>query len=229
MISVKSKETKQARKELRESIYRPQSRTERAAVRRARSQAAVTALLCLLLIAGAVFAFIIYRSNTPSPEETGESAPTAESRYTVLIDPGHGGPDAGSAVDDETSEADYTMILAKEVGEYLTQAGCRVVYTRGSDLEGILSDADRVAAAAGADCMISLHTCGEAGAYYSLLSDTTALSALFAEYLGEAEAENEYTVTTPAGVPCVRLNCTPDADAEYIADGVTGFLEKYCK
>lgn len=226
---MKQKEKKQARKELRESIYRPQSRTERAAVRRARSQAAVTALLCLLLIAGAVFAFIIYRSNTPSPETEGESTAPPESEYTVLIDPGHGGPDEGSAVNDETSEADYTMILANEVGEYLTDAGCKVVYTRGSDLDGILSDADRLAAAAGADCMISLHTCGEAGAYYSLLSDTTARSALLAEYFGEAISENEYTITTPAGVPCVRLNCTDDTDAEFIADGVTGFLEKYCK
>lgn len=228
-MNLKRKEKKQAKKELRDSLYRPRSRTERAAVRRARTQAAATVLLCLVLIAGAILAFIVYRSKTPPPEETGESTTPTESEYTVLIDPGHGGSDAGSATDDETSEADYTMILAKEVGEQLTYAGCKVVYTRESDLEGILPDADRIASAAGADCMISLHTCDEEGAYYSLLSDTTALSALFAGYFGEAIPENEYTITTPVGVPCVRLNCTLDTDAEFIAQGVTGFLEKYCK
>ena len=57
---------------------------------------------------------------------------TPEKRLTVVIDAGHGGIDAGVVGKAGTKESEFNLIMSKELGEVLSKAGFRVVYTRKS-------------------------------------------------------------------------------------------------
>jgi len=54
---------------------------------------------------------------------------------TIVIDPGHGGPDGGAVGKDETTEKDIVLDVAKKVRDYLQQAGAFVHLTRESDVD----------------------------------------------------------------------------------------------
>ena len=49
---------------------------------------------------------------------------------TVVIDPGHGGMDAGVSSANGVKESDIVLLIAKALGEYLKSGGFEVVYTR---------------------------------------------------------------------------------------------------
>jgi N-acetylmuramoyl-L-alanine amidase len=82
----------------------------------------------------------------------------------IVIDPGHGGPDVGVAVEDRGlrwTEADLAFDLAARLEGRLAAAGMRVFLTRGP-ASGLVSDRERVVLAndLGADLFISLHIDG---------------------------------------------------------------------
>ena len=84
---------------------------------------------------------------------------------TILIDPGHGGPDLGMTVPEgllRWTEADLAFDLALRLEGRLAAAGMRVHLTRGPAPDVELSDRDRAQLAndLGADLFISLHIDG---------------------------------------------------------------------
>lgn len=52
---------------------------------------------------------------------------------TIVIDPGHGGPDGGAEGKDDTQEKDIALIVAKKLQAYLQQSGAIVYLTRETD------------------------------------------------------------------------------------------------
>ncbi len=81
---------------------------------------------------------------------------------TIVIDPGHGGPDLGATVPEgllRWTEADLAFDLALRLEGRLAAAGMRVYLTRGPSPEHELTDRERAQLAndLGADLFISLH------------------------------------------------------------------------
>lgn len=67
------------------------------------------------------------------------SAPAeANSRFTVIIDAGHGGFDGGAVADDGTLEKDLNLSVSKKLEALFLSAGANVIMTRSEDasLEG---------------------------------------------------------------------------------------------
>lgn len=52
---------------------------------------------------------------------------------TIVIDPGHGGPDGGAVGSDQTQEKDIALAVAKKLRDYLQQAGGLIYLTREED------------------------------------------------------------------------------------------------
>lgn len=79
---------------------------------------------------------------------------------TVVLDPGHGGHDAGATGVNGTLEKDINLTLARRVKNCLAGT-CRVVLTRTGDYR--LTPADRTAIAnhVNADLFVSIHTGGD--------------------------------------------------------------------
>jgi len=75
---------------------------------------------------------------------------------TICLDPGHGGKDPGNRLPGR-QEKDYTLRLAQELRDQLTQAGFKVVFTRSSDRFIDLFERSELARRAGADLFVSLH------------------------------------------------------------------------
>jgi N-acetylmuramoyl-L-alanine amidase len=80
-----------------------------------------------------------------------------QNRYTVLIDPGHGGEDAG-VVADSLKEKDLTLSLASLIQqEAKNSENFQVQLTRVADRTMTVADRLRRAAEVKPDCLISLH------------------------------------------------------------------------
>lgn len=52
---------------------------------------------------------------------------------TIVIDPGHGGPDGGAVGSDQTQEKDIALAVSKKLRDYLQQAGGFIHLTREED------------------------------------------------------------------------------------------------
>ena len=91
------------------------------------------------------------------------AAPTGplRSRRLVVVDAGHGGPDAGMrgpiAGGPRVAEKHITLAVSKRVGAALGQRGIDVRYTRTTDTLIALSDRGRIANEAHADLFVSIH------------------------------------------------------------------------
>lgn len=88
----------------------------------------------------------------------------AVAKPTIVLDPGHGGPDTGAIVNGVVEKGvalEFAQALARKLGA----GGFNVVMTRADDVFIPLSERVRVARAAGAALMISIHadTLAEAG------------------------------------------------------------------
>ncbi|WP_326550702.1 N-acetylmuramoyl-L-alanine amidase [Micromonospora sp. NBC_01813] len=86
---------------------------------------------------------------------------------TIVVDPGHGGPDRGVVVTEgelRWSEADLAYDLAARLEGRLAAAGMRVHLTRGPITDQAVSDPERtrIANDIGADLLISIHVDGHA-------------------------------------------------------------------
>jgi N-acetylmuramoyl-L-alanine amidase len=79
------------------------------------------------------------------------------SNLKVVIDPGHGGTDAG-AVSDKTKEADLTLDISRKVSELLNNdSDFNVILTRNSDKVVALKERSLIAKKNKADLFISIH------------------------------------------------------------------------
>ena len=83
----------------------------------------------------------------------------ADKSYTLVIDPGHGGKDAG-AVGKTSQEKDLNLSLALKVGELVQEQypDVKVVYTRSTDVFIPLQTRADIANKNNADLFISIHT-----------------------------------------------------------------------
>lgn len=88
-----------------------------------------------------------------------KAEPAKESVRCIAIDPGHGGKDPG-AVGNGLQEKAINLGVALKLGRMIEQQlpGVRVVYTRRDDRFLSLADRSKLAAEAGADLFVSIHT-----------------------------------------------------------------------
>ena len=100
------------------------------------------------------------------PKEAASSAPGEKGvmsqnrlprRYTVVIDPGHGGRDAGAVGYRRKKEKDAVLAVAKELKKELLKRGFNVYLTRSRDVFIPLKKRTRYANRKQADFFISIH------------------------------------------------------------------------
>src|SRR5699024_5798191 len=61
---------------------------------------------------------------------------------TIVLDPGHGGPDGGAVGKDETEAKDIALSAAKKLQDYLQQSGALVYLTRETDKDLAAEDTE---------------------------------------------------------------------------------------
>ncbi|WP_312796062.1 N-acetylmuramoyl-L-alanine amidase [Tianweitania sp.] len=99
-------------------------------------------------------------STTPSlPKNAeGQTAQKAEKRFTVVIDPGHGGIDGGANGLSGTVEKDITLAFSRELRDQLAKVGdLDIILTRDGDQFLRLDERVRFAREKNADLFISIH------------------------------------------------------------------------
>lgn len=86
-------------------------------------------------------------------------------KYTILIDPGHGGNDKGTIASDKTTfEKDITLKIGTLVAQKLTkQDDVQVIVSRNEDKYVSLADRAKLANDQGVDMFISIHLNGQTG------------------------------------------------------------------
>ncbi|TIP35145.1 MAG: N-acetylmuramoyl-L-alanine amidase, partial [Mesorhizobium sp.] len=97
--------------------------------------------------------------STEKGERVGTGPISAPShRFTVVIDPGHGGVDGGAESSAGTVEKDVTLAFAKELRDKLAAVGKYDVFmTRDDDVYLALDERVRIARQHEADLLISIH------------------------------------------------------------------------
>lgn len=83
-----------------------------------------------LIVLGFLIQFPINKTVT-----TWESWSLPLSGKTIVIDPGHGGPDGGAVGKDGTAEKEIALAVSKKLQSYLQQAGALVYLTREMDAD----------------------------------------------------------------------------------------------
>ncbi len=127
--------------------------------------------------------------TTPKSERLGLRTGREGQRFTIVIDPGHGGIDGGAAGHSGTVEKDITLTFAAELRDRLRADGRYTVFmTRETDEFLRLDDRVRIARQHDADLFISVH------------ADTIRLKGI--------RGATVYTVSEKAS----------DADAQALAD-----------
>ncbi|WP_163971980.1 N-acetylmuramoyl-L-alanine amidase CwlD [Oceanobacillus halotolerans] len=87
----------------------------------------------VLWVMGAALLVVLIQFPIQKAETTWETWSLPLSGKTIVIDPGHGGPDGGAVGADETLEKDISLAVAKKLQDYLQQAGALVYLTRETD------------------------------------------------------------------------------------------------
>ncbi len=132
------------------------------------------------------------------------AAPLAPGKATIVLDPGHGGPDTGAIVNGIV-EKEVALSFAKMLATKLEAAGgFNVVMTRATDVFIPLSERVRIAREANAALMISIHA--------DTLPETADVSGATV-YTVSDKASDAYAATVAA-----KEN---DADAASGVDGQT--------
>jgi N-acetylmuramoyl-L-alanine amidase len=101
------------------------------------------------------------RNVERSRASSADPLPPLRTRRLVVVDAGHGGPDAGMhgpiAGGPQVYEKNITLTVAKRVGAALGKRGIEVKYTRTTDTLIALSDRGKIANEAHADLFVSIH------------------------------------------------------------------------
>lgn len=96
--------------------------------------------------------------KAPPPVEPPTNAPKQSGKPVIMIDPGHGGIDAGAISTSNLFEKDVVLAVAKELGRQLAAAGrYDVRMTRASDVFISLDQRLNLSMTHGVDLFISLH------------------------------------------------------------------------
>ncbi len=121
------------------------------------------------------------------------AAPSARRRL-IVVDAGHGGPDAGmhGPIGERTSlyEKDITLAVAKKLARELESRGVSVLMTRTTDTLIALGDRGKIANAAKGDMFISIHV----NAANLGWKDPAAARGFETYFLAEAKTEDERRV-----------------------------------
>jgi N-acetylmuramoyl-L-alanine amidase len=95
------------------------------------------AAVLVAIVAGAAVAAFCLRAQpqgqNANPRQAQSSAALQMDRDLVVLDPAHGGQDAGATLGDKIYEKDVTLAIAARLRATLTAAGFTVVATRDSD------------------------------------------------------------------------------------------------
>jgi N-acetylmuramoyl-L-alanine amidase len=128
---------------------------------------------------------------TPEPQTTGSAG---DHRPLIVIDPGHGGIDPGATPTAEVYEKDIVFAFAQRLRRRLDASGrYRLLMTRDQDVFVPLAERVRIAQAAKADLMISIHADSISAAPHvrGMTVYTGAERATDAESEGLADRENK--------------------------------------
>jgi N-acetylmuramoyl-L-alanine amidase len=93
----------------------------------------VVLLGILVTIAVGTAASALLGQMSPTPAAAPSQAASGMNHNLVVLDPAHGGPDAGAKLGDQLLEKDVTLALAARMRATLTAAGFTVVATRDAD------------------------------------------------------------------------------------------------
>ncbi len=122
----------------------------------------------------------------PQKEET---QVRGKGRFLVVLDPGHGGEDAGAIGAMGTKEKDVTLSVSFLVRDELVKRGYRVALTRDRDITIPLEERARIANRLKADAFISIHcnaafspsASGSEVYYMALPTDSSAMAVALRE------------------------------------------------
>lgn len=131
----------------------------------------VTPGRCTRLMALPLFILLLCAFSDPLPHTAAQPAPIAK-LYTVIIDAGHGGIDAGAIASTGIKEKNINLSLARKVKQLASEYGVTVVLTRDADelaggkktRQASLHYRADLAGEKKADLFISLHTDAGKGA-----------------------------------------------------------------
>lgn len=84
-------------------------------------------------------------------------------KHIVCLDPGHGPGTANGSPDGSYKEQEFAWDMGQRVKALLEEQGVGVVLTRAADTKPSLTERAQVSNAAGADCLVSLHSNAEGG------------------------------------------------------------------
>ena len=85
------------------------------------------------------------------------AAAPGEPAFLAVVDPGHGGEQAGARSPDGVCEKDVALAIAEKLAARLRRQGGRVILTRTGDITVRLADRAALAVAERADLFISIH------------------------------------------------------------------------
>ncbi len=159
------------------------------------------------------------RSSTPVRDRPVASSPSppppsasSKRRFTIVVDAGHGGPDAGMrgpiGGGPPIREKDITLAVARLVAQDLENRGVEVVMTRTTDTLIALGDRGRIANQHRADLFVSIHVHAANPSW----KNPGAARGFETYFLAEAKTEDERRVARmenevtrfdagPAGTP----------------------------
>ena len=87
----------------------------------------------------------------------GDLPSVPQGRYTVVLDPGHGGPDPGAIGINNLRETDVVLDVSLQVAQILQAKGVRVLLTRSSEVDVDLPPRVALANNNRADLFVSIH------------------------------------------------------------------------
>ena len=111
-------------------------------------------------------------------------------RFTVVLDPGHGGRDPGAVGINGLQEKQVVNDITPRVAEILRQQGANVVMTRNSDVEVDLAPRVQIAERANASIFVSIH----ANAISMSRPDVNGLETFYASDAGQRLANTVHAV-----------------------------------
>ncbi|MGB7087769.1 MAG: N-acetylmuramoyl-L-alanine amidase, partial [Phormidesmis sp.] len=127
--------------------------------------------------------------ETPRELSAGELPTLPNGRFTVVIDPGHGGRDPGAVGIGGLQEKEVVNDIAPRVAALLRQQGANVVMTRDRDIEVDLAPRVQIAERANASVFVSIH----ANAISMSRPDVNGLETFYASDAGQRFANTVHS------------------------------------